>query len=78
MSGRVARRYRAARTRLNSGRELIHSDLARSVDGLLDWARVQPATAATRAKILLRLAALMAGPWGTFRLFFLCSVGDID
>jgi AcrR family transcriptional regulator len=44
----------------------IHHDLARSLDGLLDWARAQPATAATRAEILHRLAALMAGPWGTF------------
>jgi hypothetical protein len=31
------------------------------VDGILDWARAQPATAATRAEILHRLAALMAG-----------------
>jgi AcrR family transcriptional regulator len=47
----------------------IHSDLARSVDGILGWARAQPATAATRAEILRRLAALMAGPWGTFIAF---------
>jgi len=44
----------------------IHRDLARSVDGILDWARAQPASAATRAEILYRLASLMAGPWGTF------------
>jgi AcrR family transcriptional regulator len=47
----------------------IHRDLARSVDGILDWARTQPATAATRGEILHRLAALMAGPWGTFIAF---------
>jgi AcrR family transcriptional regulator len=47
----------------------IHRALARSVDGILDWARAQPATAATRAEILRRLAALMAGPWGTFIAF---------
>jgi len=47
----------------------IHRDLARSVDGIVDWARAQPATAATRAEILYRLAALMAGPWGTFIAF---------
>jgi hypothetical protein len=39
------------------------------VDGILDWARAQPATAATRGEILHRLAALMAGPWGTFIAF---------
>lgn len=43
----------------------FHSDLARSVGGLLDRARAHPAAAATRAEILHRLAALMAGPWGT-------------
>jgi AcrR family transcriptional regulator len=47
----------------------IHRDLARSVDGILDWARAQAATATTRAEILRRLAALMAGPWGTFIAF---------
>jgi AcrR family transcriptional regulator len=47
----------------------IHRDLAHSVDGLLDWARAQPATAATRTEILHRLAALMAGPLGTFIAF---------
>lgn len=47
----------------------IHHDLAHSVDGILDWAHAQPATAATRAEILHRLAALMAGPWGTFIAF---------
>jgi AcrR family transcriptional regulator len=44
----------------------IHRDLAHSVDGILDWASAQPATATTRAEILSRLATLMAGPWGTF------------
>jgi AcrR family transcriptional regulator len=47
----------------------IHRDLAHSVDGILDWARAQPATVATRVEILHRLAALMAGPWGTFIAF---------
>jgi AcrR family transcriptional regulator len=47
----------------------IHRDLARSVDGILDWARAQPATAATRVEILHRLAGLMAGPWGMFIAF---------
>jgi AcrR family transcriptional regulator len=47
----------------------IHRDLAHSVDGILDWARAQPATAATRGEILHRLAGLMAGPWGTFIAF---------
>jgi AcrR family transcriptional regulator len=44
----------------------IHRDLAQSVDGILDWARTQPATAATRTEILHRLAVLMGGPWGAF------------
>jgi len=47
----------------------IHRDLARSVDGILDWGRAQPATAATRAEILRRLATLMATSWGTFIAF---------
>jgi AcrR family transcriptional regulator len=47
----------------------IHRDLALSIDGLIEWARNQTATPATRAELLRRLSALMAGPWGRFTRF---------
>jgi AcrR family transcriptional regulator len=47
----------------------IHDDLAASVDDLIDWARTQPETRATRQELLTRLHGLMSGPWGTFSRF---------
>src|SRR2546423_2339543 len=47
----------------------IHRDLALSLDGIIAWARTQPATAATRTQILTELSSLLAGPWGQFTQF---------
>lgn len=47
----------------------IHRELACSVDDILTWAREQPPIMQTRTEILMRLSALMAGPWGTFIRF---------
>lgn len=47
----------------------VHDDLAASVDELLEWARGRPATRATRRELLVRLRALMSGPWRAFSRF---------
>jgi AcrR family transcriptional regulator len=47
----------------------VHRELALSIDSLIDWARGQPVTAATRIELLRRLSALMAGAWGRFTRF---------
>jgi AcrR family transcriptional regulator len=47
----------------------IHNDLALSIDDIIAWARTQPATAATRGRLLTEISALMAGPWGQFTRF---------
>lgn len=39
------------------------TDVARSIDELLDWARSQPRSAETRQEILHRLADLVQGRW---------------
>ncbi|MCU1527855.1 MAG: TetR family transcriptional regulator [Frondihabitans sp.] len=47
----------------------VHRDLAESLDGIIEWAGNQPASAQTRAEVLRRMSALMSGSWGAFLEF---------